>query len=255
MGDKAISLLEHLDALRRVVMISLLTILACSVVAYVFYESLLAILSIPLVEWHYHLVFIGVTEAFMTRLELSFFCGALLSLPVVFWQVWRFLLPALKHNERRLLLLLVPFSVFFFLLGVVFGFYAVLPFGLKALLAMGGPGVAPMISLGNYVSFVTKFLLAFGLVFETPVVVFFLARAGLISHAFLVHNRKYAVLICTVAAAALAPGPDVFSLMMLAIPTYLIFEMSVLITRFVRPAPVDFSVQKRESRVSSGDQE
>ncbi len=255
MGDKPISLIEHLEALRRVVMVSLVAVVACSLAAYFFYGLLLAVIARPLVQWHYHLIFIGVTEGFVTRLRLSFFCGALLSLPVIFWQVWKFLLPALKHNEKRLLVLLVPFSVFFFLLGVTFAFYVVLPLGLKTLLAMGGPGVAPLISVGNYISFVTKFLLSFGLVFETPVVVFSLARAGVISYAFLARNRKYAVLVSTVAAAALAPGPDVFSLLMLAIPTYLIFELSVLIARFVHPAPVDLSVRKGDSSFGSGLQE
>ncbi|OAT84833.1 twin-arginine translocase subunit TatC [Desulfotomaculum copahuensis] len=252
MEDKPIPLLKHLEVLRRVLLVSLVAVAACSLVAYFYYDYLLAIFLRPVTQWHYQLVFIGVTEAFLTRLRLSFFSGVLLALPVIFWQAWKFLLPALKRNERRLLLLLVPLSVLFFLLGVCFGFFAVLPAGVKVLLAMGGPSIAPMISLGNYISFVIKFLLPFGLIFETPVVVLFLARAGLITHSYLARRRKYAVLIIAVASAALTPSPDVFTQLMLGLPTYLVFELSVLIARFVRPAPVDLAARREGSGFASG---
>ncbi|MBE3587605.1 MAG: twin-arginine translocase subunit TatC [Thermoanaerobacteraceae bacterium] len=252
MPDKPLPLIRHLEALRRVLLISLGAVALCSLGAYFYFDRLLALFLAPLARWHQNLVFIGVTEAFFTRLRLSFFAGVLLALPVIFWQVWGFVLPALKSHEKRWLLALVPLSALSFLLGVAFGFWVVLPMGVRVLLAMGGPGIMPMISLGNYISFVIKFLLPFGLIFETPVAVFFLARAGILSHAFLARRRKYALLIIAVAAAVLTPGPDVVSQLMLGLPTYLIYELSVLIARLVRPAPARFPAGRGEATVASG---
>ena len=174
------------------------------------------------------LVFLSPAEAFWVSLKVALIFGLFLALPVVFYQLWRFISPGLRPKERRYGIGFVFSSTAFFILGATFCMFVVLPFGLRFLFQYGeGIGLKPMISIGAYVDFVIKFLLAFGLIFELPLVITFLARLGLLTPAFLARNRKYAVLIAFVVGAFLTPTPDIFNQSLMAVPLIVLYEIGI----------------------------
>lgn len=196
-------------------------------------ERLLIFLQKPLGE---KLIMISPTESFMVYLKLSFFGALILSIPMVLYQLWAFIAPGLYPSEKRYALPFVIFTTLCFALGAIFAYLLVLPIGLKFLLKFGGDLITPMISVANYVSFVGIMLLAFGFVFEFPIVIVFLTKLGLITPAFLRKNRKYALLGLFVIAAILTP-PDVFSQILMAGPLWLLYEISILISTFFERDP------------------
>lgn len=185
------------------------------------------------------LVFLTPAEAFWVTLKVALIVGLFLSLPVVFYQIWRFISPGLMPRERRYGIAFVLFSTVFFIIGAVFCLAVVLPFGLQFLFSYGeGIGLKPMISVGAYVDFVIKFVLAFGVIFELPLVITFLARLGLVTPEFLARNRKLAVLIAFVIGAILTPTPDIFNQSLMAVPMILLYEVGIWGSRiFRRPGP------------------
>ncbi len=183
------------------------------------------------------LAMIRVQEGFLTHLKIGFLGGILLASPVILYQAWKFVAPGLYPHEKRYVWPFVGTATLFFFAGVTFAFTVVFPFGFKFLLgyAAGGP-IQASISIDAYVGFAIKLLLAFGVVFELPVIVFFLAKMGLITHATLSRNRGYAVVIIFVAAAVLTP-PDVVTQLMMAGPLWILYEISILVARVFGPKP------------------
>jgi sec-independent protein translocase protein TatC len=180
-------------------------------------------------------IFTAPTEAFFIRLKVAALAGAFLSLPVILWQIWRFVSVGLTPKERRYALSLLPFSLILFVAGGAFAFFAILPVGVRFLLSYQTETLVPMISIGAYTSFATAFVLAFGLVFQLPVVILLLARIGIVTPATLAAGRRYALLAIVVASAVLTPGGDIFSQLLMAVPTYLLYEVSIWIARVVAP--------------------
>lgn len=231
--EKELSIYQHLDELRRVLIISLAAVVVLAVVCYYFSDQVMAVLLEPVTEQGYDIVFIGVTEALMTKIKLSLALGFIAALPVILWQAWTFIAPALRKNERKYISLFVIISFVSFVAGVVFGFFVVYRMGVKFLLQFAGPELVPMLTIGNYISFTISFLLPFGLIFELPLAAYFLSKIGVITYPLLAKSRKFAVLGILVLAAALTPTPDIFTMMVMAGPMYLLFEVSVWITRMV----------------------
>ena len=237
MEEKAMTIVEHLEELRKAVVVSIITVLTSTMVIFFFFRDALFMVAIkPLAEYGIPVVFIGPTEALFSKLKISIVAGLFVSLPVVLWRIWSFVVPALHSNERRYVYLLVPASLLLFLLGVSFGYFTVLQIATKYLLVVAGEGLEPMITVSKYVSFLISFLLPFGLIFELPLIVFFLTRIGLVNHTFLARNRRYAILITFILAAVLTP-PDVVSQILLAVPMVLLYEISILISRVAKPKP------------------
>ncbi|TDA68738.1 MAG: twin-arginine translocase subunit TatC [Clostridia bacterium] len=226
------TLMEHLEDLRRVLVICAVTLAITTGIVYGFFRrELYDWVTSPLQQYHVPLVFIGLGEAFMTQIKLAFFAGFILALPVILWQVWGFIVPALQPEERRKVRLIVPLSVVLFLAGAAFAYFAVFRFAARFLILVAGPDLQPMISIGQYVSFLISFLLPFGLAFELPLIIYFLAHWGVVSGDWLAKNRKFAILIIFVAAAALTPGPDVISQLLMAGPLLLLYEVSIWAAR------------------------
>jgi len=186
------------------------------------------------------LIFIHPTEAFFAYIKLAFFTGILLGAPFVLYQVWRYIVPALYEHERRYFRTSVAFGTLLFFAGVAFAFIVVMPLGIRFLIRMGGPQLQAVFTIGNYISFSMIFLLAFGLVFELPIVVYVLVKLGVVSRATLRAKRKYILVLAFVAAAILTP-PDPFTQMVMAVPLLLLYELSIFLARFAerKPEPLE----------------
>lgn len=233
-----VPLMEHLQDLRRVLVVCVVAVVVAAAAVYgLFREELYHLVTLPLHRYGVPLVFIGLGEAFMTQVKLALAAGFVIALPVILWQVWGFVVPALQPQEKRVLAIAVPLILVMFFAGAAFAYFTVFRFATRFLIAVAGPDVRPMLSIGHYVSFLVTFLIPFGLAFELPVVVYFLARWGLVSGAWLARNRRPVVVIVFVVAAVLTPGPDVFSQLLMAGPLLLLYEVSVLLARVAAKRP------------------
>jgi len=226
--DREMTLIEHLTELRARLIRAFLAIGIGFVITYSFSLKIFEILKKPVGE----LVFLSPTEAFFTRLKVSLFAGFLLALPYILWEVWGFIAIALRRHERKYTVIFIISALAFFILGGSFGFFIILPLGLKFLLGYGLPGVNPMISVGKYVSFVIGVILVFGTVFEMPLFFLFLAKLGVVTPKFMSKNRPYIVLIIFILAALLTP-PDVVTQVLLALPMLLLYEISLVLVKIV----------------------
>jgi sec-independent protein translocase protein TatC len=179
-------------------------------------------------------------------MKVAFFTGLIMSAPVIFYQIWKFVIPGLYENERKFVIPFVLVATLFFFSGAAFGFFLVLPVGFQFFVGFASENIVAMPSMKEYLGFVMKFLLGFGCAFELPVIMFFLAKMGVVNPPMLRKNRKYAFLIVAIVAAILTPGPDVFSQCMLGVPLYVLYELSIWVTVFVGKK----KVEARESEPS-----
>ncbi|MCJ7797841.1 MAG: twin-arginine translocase subunit TatC [Thermoleophilia bacterium] len=230
------SIIEHLGELRRRIVIS--TIAICVAVAFAFIEKdwVFRIIMAPLVHGTgqpIKLLTLSPTEPFMSVLKVSIYFGLLLALPVILWQLWAFIMPALYENEKKRVLPYVLFTTVLFAGGVLFGYYVVLPIGLKFLVGYGGDIFDQQQRAGEYISFVTLFLLAFGVVFEMPAIMVLLASAGIVSHHRMRRSRKYALIGIAFAAMVLTPSQDPVSMLLMMGPLVLLYELGILLARIV----------------------
>jgi sec-independent protein translocase protein TatC len=230
MVPEPIPFTAHLEELRKRLMISggswLLAFFAC----YSFAEQLFLHISDPLrkaLPEGNSLVFLTATEPFFTYLKIAAMAALVVSLPVILWQVWAFVAPGLHVHERRFGIAFVASSCLFFLFGTYFGFTFLFPLILSVLiqLGVGFGGVSAMLSMDAYFSLALHLLLAFGLVFELPVIIVLLARLGMVDYLWLRQNRKYMLIAAFVFGAIFTPGPDVFSQCALAIPFVILYEL------------------------------
>lgn len=225
------TIIEHLEELRARLLWAVASFAVATALSLLFVERILNLLIRPVGQ----VVFLAPTEAFFVRLKVAALAGVFLSLPVVVYQIWRFVAVGLTRAERRYTLSLLPASVLLFVGGAAFAFFAILPVGVRFLLGYRTETLVPMISIGAYTSFATAFVLAFGLVFQLPIVILFLARLGIVTPATLAAGRRYALLGIVVASAILTPGTDVFSQLLMAVPTYLLYEASIWVARIFAP--------------------
>ena len=228
-SDDKLPFTDHLEELRHRLIISVVGIGVGFAISYAFSQQILFLLQRPMPT---RLVFIAPTEAFFVNLKIAFYAGLFLSVPLILFQVWKFVAPGLYEHERRYSYPFLIASTVLFLVGAVFAYVVVLPIALHFLIAQGGELWKPNITLSNYLSFCMRLILAAGLIFEFPVLMYFLAKIGVVTPEFLVKNRKYAVLAAFVISAVLTP-PDVFSQILLAVPLFLLFEASVFVAKRV----------------------
>lgn len=220
--------LEHLEELRHRLIVCMASVLITSIVGYFFAEYMIDFLVRPVGEVY----FMAPTEAFGVRIKISLFAGLIVSIPVILYQMWRFVVPGLYKHEVRLVIPVVFFGTLFFLIGATFCFLVVLPVGVKFLVGFGTENLKPLISVGKYLSFAAWMVLAFGVVFELPVISFFLGKAGVITHRTLSKGRRYAIVGILLVAGAITPSPDVFSQLMLAGPLYFLYEVSIILVKY-----------------------
>jgi sec-independent protein translocase protein TatC len=171
-------------------------------------------------------------------------CGVLLASPVIFLQIWRFVAPGLYHHEKKVLLPFTLISTLCFLAGAAFGYFVVFPPAFRFLVGYASETLEPLPAVSEYFSLSLRLLLAFGIVFELPVFMVFLAKIGMVDTPFLRRNRKYAVLISFVVAAILTPTPDVVNQLMMAGPLMVLYEVSILaVAAFARKKFVGFPAE------------
>ena len=230
---REMSFLDHLEELRGRIIKLLFSIILFSIIAYLFSEKLLNLLTSPLPA-DQHVYFMSPTEAFSTRIKISLIAGIIVSVPVIFYHIWKFVVPGLFAKEIKLVIPVVLSSTIFFLIGAAFCFLLVLPMSIKFLLGFGTEKLKPMIQIKDYISFVCYMILAFGAVFELPVISFFLGKIGLINAKTLIKGRKYAVVVILIVAAIVTPTPDVFTQLLLAGPLYFLYEVSIVVLKVMK---------------------
>jgi sec-independent protein translocase protein TatC len=223
---------EHLGELRDRLVRCFIAVGIGFVGAYFFKEQLFEILIAPLVtamgdNENTRMIFTGLPEAFFTYLKVALLTGVILATPVLFYEFWMFVSPGLYRTEKKFFLPVVFLSVFFFAVGSSFGYFIVFPYGFKFFLGFATENIHAMPSMKEYLGFSSKMLLAFGFVFELPLVLTFLARMGIVSVPFLKKNRKYALLLFFVGAALITP-PDVVTQIMMALPLMVLYEISII---------------------------
>ena len=227
-NDGSMSIIAHLTELRKRLIRSLIAIGIGSCIAYYFIEDIMHLLTGPAGKLYY----MQPAEAFFTYIKVAIFVGFLIALPVVLYQIWRFVLPALIGMERYLLSVIVPVSLILFLAGIAFSFFLVLPAAVKFLVGFSTQELQPMFSIKQYFDFVIAFLLPFGFIFELPLAIILLAKVGIVSSKFLAKQQRIVIFLTFVIGAVISPTPDIFSQCMIAIPMILLYEISYVIVRF-----------------------
>jgi sec-independent protein translocase protein TatC len=224
--------LDHLEELRWRIIKILAAMVIASVACYSFSDLLFEGLRYPLEkavpDGSVDLNFLKVAEGFTVRIKLSFLAGVLLSIPITVYQVWAFVMPGLYEREIKVILPLVFISSVLFLFGSAMCFMWVLPFTIKFLLSIAPQDVKPVLTVNEYLNFVMWTTLAYGLVFQTPIVALFLGKMGIINARILARGRRYAIVAVAVISAVVTP-PDVFSMVMMGLPLYLLYEASILV--------------------------
>lgn len=227
MVQKDLTVIGHLEELRRRIVVSLAVLLGASVLCLPFASAILQVLKFPSHGAIERLVYFGPEEAFLIYMRISIIAGFVISFPMIAYQVWAFISPAVTGGLKKYSVFFVLVSTAVFVLGCVFAFFALVPAALGFLLNVGRGELEPVISASRYISFVTGMMLACGVVFEMPVAAFFLARVGVLRSSAMRRQFKYAFVVIMIAAAIITPTSDVFNMMLLAVPMLCLYGMSV----------------------------
>lgn len=228
--------LGHLEELRKRLIASAIVVGIGFAICYFFSERIFLVLIAPLKEVMPEgdqLIFTSLPEMFITYLKVALVSGIMMAAPYLFYQIWMFVAPGLYKNERSLVIPFVLASTLLFVGGALFGYFIVFPFGFKFFIGFSNEYVKALPSVKQYFGFALKLLFAFGVVFELPVVIFFLAKLGLVTTELLKKKRKYAILLTFVTAAILTP-PDVITQCMMAGPLIILYEVGIIVSRFAR---------------------
>ncbi|MCU0822316.1 MAG: twin-arginine translocase subunit TatC [Spirochaetes bacterium] len=231
-GDVPMSVVRHLDELRSRLIITLVMVLVITVVSFFAAKDLLDIITRPFFNTGNRLNIFNLTEGFMLNLKTSLLAGVLLGLPLIVFEVWKYIVPAVEKKNRRFIGLSVACGTFLFYAGIVFTYFVMLPVMVHMFLRFTPPEMTVTIGAEKYLSFVIIFSLAVAAMFELPVVILILTRIGIITPEFLIAKRKYAILTIWVVAAVITP-PDALTQIMLAIPLMLLYEISIIMSKIV----------------------
>jgi sec-independent protein translocase protein TatC len=240
-NSETMSFLDHLEELRWRVIKALIAVVIVAIPCGIYWQQIIEIIMIyPIREINPRpqLMYTSPTATVILSFKIALFGGLIAGSPVIFYQLWRFIAPGLYMNEKRIVLPSVVISTLCFLSGISFC-YLTLPIVLKFLNAFGSDSLTAMYKIDEYFSFLLKLSLAFGIVFELPVISFLLAKAGIITGAFLIKNFKYAIVIIFIVAAVLTP-PDILSQTLLAVPLLVLYGISIIVA---------YSSQKKKSTV------
>lgn len=226
--EKRMTIVEHLEELRGRLIKSAIALAIATLLSLIFTGRLLRVLIAPA---GIKPIFLRPTEMFVTYMRVALIAGTALAMPVIVYQMVRFVLPALKPHERQYLYIIVPGATFSFLLGLAFAYFAMLPFALRYLLTFGGDIAEAKWAIGEYTSFVTKLLFWVGVTFETPLLIFFLAKLGVVTPGMLSRYRKHAIVAIAILAAVITPTPDPFNMIVVMVPLLVLYEVGVLLAK------------------------
>jgi len=235
-SDEKQPFLSHLEELRKRLIVCAIAVGIGFVIAYFFSERLFLLLITPLkavMPEGDQLIFTNLPEMFFAYIKVAFIAGILAAAPLIFYQLWMFVAPGLYQKEKKLVIPFVVSSTILFVGGALFGYFIVFPFGFKFFIGFANEYVKALPKVKEYFSFSVKLLFAFGIVFELPVVVFFLAKIGLVTPDLLRRKRKYAILLTFALAAILTP-PDVVTQLMMAGPLIILYEIGIMVAKLAR---------------------
>ena len=225
----------HLAELRKRLTWSAVVVVVATATSFVFHQQILKILMEPADGFHqasnYQPVYTELTEFIGIAMKASLLVGLAISLPFLLWQFVRFVAPGLNSTERRYLYTLMPLSACVFFAGCSFGYFVLFPPAVKFLLTFGSDVATPMIRIGNYVNLMLSLLFWMGVVFELPVVLFFLSRIGVVTPILLARNRRWAILAAFVLGALITPTLDPINQCLVALPIIGLYELSILLSR------------------------
>lgn len=230
------SLMEHLDELRKRIVHSAIYLALGFIVAWVFKDWLLNFLQRPLLKIGKSLVFTHPMDALNLYLQVALLAGAIIASPFILFQVWLFIAPGLYQKERRFVVPFMLATVGLFLTGASFGYFYVLPGAMKILIVQMGHNFTPMITIEDYSSFFLSIILGLGISFELPILIFFLAMFGIVSPRFLWKNIRYAILAVFIVAAIICPSPDPWTMCIYAIPMLALYLIGIAVAWYVHPS-------------------
>lgn len=238
MKDRDLSLGGHLVELRRRLIISVATLVVATVVAFTVHPYIFDFLMGPAQGFEslrdQKLVFTQATEMIGITMKVSLMGGLVLASPVLIFQAIMFVAPGMTSKEKRYLFLLLPGAMLSFVAGAVFGYYVLIPPGIRFLLTFGSDIATPMIRIGNYINLVVTLLFWLGVSFETPLVMFFLSKIGVITPRVLAKQRRFAVVVAFILGALITPTFDPVNQSLVAIPIILLYEIGIWLARLAR---------------------
>ena len=243
--DASMTLVEHLSELRYRLILSVAAIACGAIVGWFLFDPVLDLLQAPYCDYwetvprasrptlDCSLFFFGVLESVIVKFKLVGFLGLFLALPIVLYQIWRFVVPGLSDRERRLAIPFVVSSVFLFVLGAAFAYWT-LPRALAFLLGFAGDQFSPLLTADRYLSFVMLVALSFGLAFEFPIALLFLQLAGVVSSRQLRDWRRGAILFIAIFAAVITPSSDPYTMLAMTLPMVVFYEGAIIVGRLMK---------------------
>lgn len=243
--SKNLDFIGHLEELRRRIIISLACFIGTSILFFFQGQALMRMVTCPLKSLNHELIFISPTEVFVAFVKVSLLAGFIVSFPVLLYQLWAFVSPAVQYKARSHIFLWFGTALICFAAGIGFSYGVAVPAALKFLLSFGMDVARAQITLGRYVSFFTALVFIGGIIFEIPVIMGLLAALGILKTKILKEKRAYAILGIMVAAAVVTPTQDIFNMLVFALPMYVLFEIGILLAGFI----------ERRKMTNSGDLE
>ena len=231
--EGSMTFLEHLEEFRWRLIYSFLGIVLGTILSWIFIDDLINVILLkPAFDAGIKLQNLKPFGQVYVYLEVAIICGIILSIPNIFYQFWKFIVPALKENEQKYISSIVIYSSFCFIIGIAFAYFIMLPFTLDFAAHFGSQDIKNQFAINEYLSVIISIMLGAGVVFELPMITYFLTKIGILTPMFMSKNRKYAVLIILIISAFLTPA-DIVSQIILAIPIGFLYEFSILISKFV----------------------
>jgi sec-independent protein translocase protein TatC len=229
MTEKTATFIDHLEELRRRILYSIASVAIFTVAGFFFAKRAMAlIIQRASLDTTY---FFAPTEAFIAQIKVAIFLGVVISFPFLLYQTWAFIGPGLTKSERRISLVYIGSGMVLFAIGIGFGYYILIPYGLKFLLSFGSETIQPLMNIGRYLNFFLWCLLGSGLLFQLPLLVFFLIKLGIVDVDTITRHRPEAIVAIMVLCAVITPTGDFFTLLLLSIPLLVLFEISLLAAR------------------------
>lgn len=233
-------LMAHIMELKNRVIVALFAYAIAATISFFYADDILNFLLVPLkhagLRPDFRLIFTSLPEVFMAHITLALAAGFIFAFPIIESQIWIFIAPGLYKHERRALLPYFIGGPLLFLCGAALCYYGAMPAAFQFFMSYETPSAAiPVLAetrVADYVALALQFIIAFGLVFQTPLGLLLLARLGLITPEYLAKNRRYAVIIVLIVAAFVTPTPDIFGQLLIAVPLYLLYEISILLIRW-----------------------
>lgn len=229
MSEKRTTFIDHLEELRKRILYSVAGVGIFAIVGFFFAKKFLSIIIQRASLGTTY--FFAPAEAFITQIKVALFLGVVISFPFLLYQTWTFIGPGLTKSERKISLSYIGSGLILFAVGISFGYYILIPFGLKFLLSFGSEAIQPLMNIGKYINFFLWCLLGSGLLFQLPLLIFFLMRLGILDVDTVRRHRAEAIVAILVLCAVVTPTGDFFTLLLLSVPLLILFELSILAAR------------------------